>query len=419
MSTLCVDPVTGASGDMILAALFDLGADPKQVQDVVRRSGLKDVRIVFERRADRHRLVCGFCDVRTGRARKPAHGHSHGHEHSHEHHSSHRHDHDGQHREHPAHRPLSEILDLIGNSKAAARAKDRAGRIFRRLGEVEAGIHGVDIEAVQFHEVGAVDSIVDVFGACIAMEQLEVDRLYCAELKVGRGTVRCAHGTLPEPVPATAKLLEGFPFRRLDIEAELTTPTGAAILTTLSEGDWSELRFTLRRCGVGHGNRDLEQAPNILRLFLVDEPVATERAELLETDIDDESPQVLGTVGDLLREAGALDVVLVPVLMKKNRPGTRVTVTARAGDAARLAGLLFTHTSTIGVRVLPVRRYTLPRSTAEVETPWGKVKAKRIERPDGTELAPEFDSCRTLAASAGVPVRQVLRSAHRWTPTRG
>lgn len=432
--TLCFDPVAGAAGDMILAALFDLGADPAHVAETLHRGGLHGFRISFERRRDRHHLFSGYCRVEmdgdtppqapaeTGPAEENAHQGNGRYGHS----SHHHHHHNGTAGEQPAarppsqpHRRLPDILHIIDTSAAPARARERAAAIFTRLAEAEAAVHGTGIEEVHFHEVGAVDAIVDVFGTCLALEQLDVDHVYCAALKVGQGTVECAHGTLPVPAPATAKLLEGFPFRRLAVSAELTTPTGAAILTTLSEGDWSDSACRLLRTGVGHGTRDLQERPNILRAFLVETAAGTAEIEVLETDIDDESAEITADLAARLRNAGALDVTLTQLLMKKGRPGVRLSVLAQPGAAPGLADLIFRHSSTIGIRVSSARRFVLPRSAVTRDTPWGAVAAKRIERPNGVEIVPEYESCRELAERARVSVREVDRAARGWDPCGG
>jgi uncharacterized protein (TIGR00299 family) protein len=309
---------------------------------------------------------------------------------------------------------LKDILEIIQRSEAPARAKQRAEAIFRRLGAAEAAVHGVDIEEIHFHEVGAVDSIVDVFGICIALEQLGVDRVYSSGFKVGHGTIQCAHGTMPVPAPATAKLIEGFEVERLDIKSELTTPTGAAVLSTLSEGDWRGLSMRVLKTGAGHGTRDFPQRPNMIRAILAevsDSGLAQDSVTVLESDLDDESPEILGALVDTLLAAGALDASFVPVQMKKNRPGVRLTVLASAERSAALADMILTQTSTIGVRTSEARRYTLARSAQTVQTPWGPVACKRVERPDGPDLVPEFESCRQLAASSGISLRRVMAAA--------
>ncbi len=378
----------GASGDMILGALLDLGADPVAVENALRHMGLDGFSLAFSRIEGQHHIRYGRCEVRAA--------------------------------EHHHHRRLADILNLIDKGELAARVQDRATRIFRRLAAAEAAVHGIPPEAVHFHEVGAIDAIVDIVGSCIALELLEVGEVYCSALTAGTGTIECAHGILPNPAPATVELMKGFPVRRLPVDAELTTPTGAAILTTLAAGDWTGQARTWVRVGTGHGSRELAAGPNVIRAYLL-APLpgapGTEDAMVIETDIDDDAAEITATLPQQLREAGALDAMLTPLLMKKGRPGVRLTVLAHVADTARMADLILRHSSSIGVRSYPVRRFVLPRAAATVSTPWGDVQAKRIVRPDGTtELAPEFESCRELAIRTGVPLRQIMTAARRFEP---
>ncbi len=417
MAMVCFDPVGGAAGDMILAALFDAGADPAAVAAALRTTGLDDFEIDFQRRPDANGIVCGFCEVRTPHAptatvtasQPSADPHDHDHDHDHEHDHGHAHDH-GHGHGHQGRR-LGEILALIDAGQFAGRVKQRATAIFRRLAAAEAAVHGIAPEEVHFHEVGAVDAFVDIVGSCLALEQLDADQIHCSELKIGQGTVRCAHGVLPVPAPATAKLIEGFAVRRLALDCELTTPTGAAILTTLSAGPWHNLPLTVGRVGVGHGRREHAGVPNVIRAFVGTATAAGELVEMLETDIDDDTGERLGVLAERLRAAGALDVTLAPIYMKKQRPGSRVGVLCQAGRTAALVRLLLDESSTIGVRVQPLRRFTLPRQASRLTTPWGEVEAKRIERPSGVEIAPELESCRRLAEQTGVPLRRIMAAA--------
>jgi len=379
MASICFDPVAGASGDMILGALFDLGADPECVADAVRSAGISDFRLAFSRRSYGHGMQYGRCEVTASEAGPLRH--------------------------------LRDLLEAVARADIPQRAAERAKAIFQRLAEAEAEVHGIPVSDVHFHEIGAVDTVVDVLGTCVALEQLGADHLFCSALKIGRGTLTCSHGVLPVPAPATAKLIEGHTVCRLPVEGELTTPTGAAILTTLSEGEWHGLDLRLRGSGTGHGTREIDGMPNIIRAFLVETDVADERVEVIETDVDDESPEVLGALPELLREAGALDVVLASVYMKKGRPGTRLTVIVRVGEAAGVADVIFRNCSTIGVRVLAARRFVLPRCATKIETPWGPLRAKRIERPGGPEIVPEADACAELARRRGVPLRDVMAAA--------
>jgi uncharacterized protein (TIGR00299 family) protein len=434
MPDIAFEPVMGASGDMILGALFDLGANPATVERDLRNAGLDGFHLHFTHADGPHHVRYGRCEVHVegeeacGRwpvvgGEKPKNA-AHDHHHGHNHHapSPQATDHRPQTASHQPHRGLRDILEIIGRLQAPPRAKERAARIFTRLADAEAAVHGIAPEKVHFHEVGAVDSIVDILGACLALEQLQVDRVFCSAMKVGTGTIRCAHGILPNPAPATVRLLEGsvLPVVRLPVEMELTTPTGAAILTALAEGDWSGRPLRWTRAGSGCGSRTLPEGPNILRAFLLESAPAAatptaapeEAITVLETDLDDESPEVTATLPDLLRRAGALDATLAPLLMKKGRPGVRLTVLAKPADAAALAALILTHSSSIGVRTWAAARFVLPREAGTAATPWGDVRTKRVTRPDGTvEATPEFESCRELAEKAGVPLRRIMHAA--------
>ncbi len=379
----------------------------------------------------------------------PPHDHDHDHEHGdarhprpptldppHDHDHDHEHDHDHDHRDardprpptldppsKHAHRGLREILALIERLEAPLRVRERAAGIFRRLGAAEAAVHGVPVSEIHFHEVGAVDSITDIVGICLALEQLGVERVYCSALTIGQGTIRCAHGTMPNPAPATALLLEGADVIRLPLRGELTTPTAAAVLTTLSSGSWDNLPMRVLKTGSGHGRKEFDALPNLLRAFLVevdDAPtLGQDTVTVIECDIDDQSGEVMGALSEDLLKAGALDVSLTAVQMKKNRPGTRLTVLCRPADVSRLAQRILSHSSSIGLRTWPATRLILARGQGSADTPWGQVACKRIERPDGVELAPEFESARRVADAAGVPVRHVLDAARRWEPRAG
>jgi uncharacterized protein (TIGR00299 family) protein len=427
VKALLVDPVAGASGDMLLAALLDLGASADWISERIRSGGLHNFRIHFKHEQASHALMCGRCDVEVLPEETHRHEHDHDHRHEHDHQHEHEHEHDdhdpGKPHTHHHHRGLNDILAIIESSDAPARARQRASAVFRRLGEAEAAVHGIPVDEVHFHEVGAVDSIVDVFGICLALEQLGVDEVYCSGFKVGHGTVRCAHGTMPVPAPATVKLLAGQVVTQLDIPTELTTPTAAAVLSTLGRGAWSELSFTLVGTGVGHGRKTFDSVPNIVRCMLVDVASTSQAAALgrdevsvLQCEIDDQAPEITGALFEVLFAAGALDVSVTPAQMKKNRLGARIQVVAPPGEEKNLASCLFEHTSTIGVRVSRCERFRLERGPETVDTPWGPVACKRIERPTVIELAPEFESARAVAVDAGVSVRQVMDSARRWLP---
>ncbi|MDT8391965.1 MAG: nickel pincer cofactor biosynthesis protein LarC [Lentisphaeria bacterium] len=392
MSMLCFDPVGGAAGDMILASLFDLGAPVKAVDAAIRSMGLEAFTIDFQRRQDANHIVCGFCEV------SELHHHHHAHDDDHA-------------RDHHHGRHLAEILAMIAKGDFSQRAKDRAARVFRRLADAEGAVHGMPPEKVHFHEVGAVDSIVDIVGCCVAMDLLDVNTVLCSELKIGQGTVTCAHGVLPVPAPATSKLIEGFPIRRLAVDAELTTPTGAALLTTLSQGNWTNLPLTLGKIGIGHGCREHQHVPNVIRAYLCDDQITHQLLTILEADIDDDTPERLAYVSEKLAAAGALDVTTMPVRMKKGRDGCRINVLATCLEADSLARVLLDESGTIGVRFHTINRVVLPREAGTVDTPWGRVKVKVVIRPSGVEKVPEFEDCRRLAEETRVPLRKIMLAA--------
>jgi hypothetical protein len=289
--------------------------------------------------------------------------------------------------------------------------------IFRRLGEVEASIHGTTPDQVHLHELGGVDTIVDVVGALAGLDALGVEAVYASPLPLGRGFVRGAHGQIPLPAPATLALLKGAPVVGSDLDVELVTPTGAALLSSLAVAFGPIPAMTLTAVGYGAGGRDLS-IPNVLRLLLGDQAAPntaiTETLAVLETNIDDLNPEIYDYVMARLFKAGALDVFLSPIQMKKNRPATLLRVLCRPGDADTLTAILFTETSTLGVRRQMVTRHCLARSSHTVETPYGPVRIKIATWGEGqAKAAPEYDDCRRLAESSGVPLREVYRAAER------
>ena len=380
------DCFSGISGDMTLGALVDAGADLATIKSELRRLDLKGWQISAER-VKRGALFATNVKVES----------------TEKHH----------------HRGLSAILDLIDRAELAPRIKERATKIFRRLGEAEAKVHQVEIEKVHFHEVGAVDAIIDIVGAAIGFELLSVDEFSCSAFDVGAGTVKTAHGILPVPAPATAELLRGVPSFSSGVQCELVTPTGAAIATTLASRFAEMPPMKIESVGYGAGSTDLPDRPNVMRL-LVGVATATEKGEqwdppitVIEANLDDMNPQIYGYFVDQALAAGALDVFSSPVQMKKNRPGLLVTLLAEPENLNRLIDLVFRETTTIGVRTHEVRRRTLKREIIAVETPLGEIRMK-ISRLNGTMLnvAPEYEDCQRLAAQKGIPLKEVLALAN-------
>jgi len=311
-----------------------------------------------------------------------------------------------------AHRHLKHILAMIDRAPISDRAKRNASAVFTRLGDAEAGVHGVPVEKVHFHEVGAVDSIADIVGACVAFDLLGIDEIHTSAINVGSGTVKTEHGVLPVPAPATASLLQGKPIYSRGPEMELTTPTGAALAAALSSGFGPLPAMRIDRIGHGAGDRDFKDQPNVLRVLVGERTGAVEATlvSVLEANIDDSSPQVLGYALERLLEAGALDASFSPLQMKKNRPGALLRVIARPEDQERLADIVFAETSTLGLRIYPAERRVEERRIVEVETPFGKV---RVKVSGHGSFAPEYEDCRAIAAKTGTPLPQVFAAANQ------
>jgi uncharacterized protein (TIGR00299 family) protein len=375
------DCFSGVSGDMTLGALVDAGVDARAIQAAVASLGLT-AELTFDT------VRRGGFRARHARVTAP-----------HEH----------------VHRHLHHIEALIDKSTLTPRQNELAKRIFHRLGEAEAVVHGVELAKVHFHEVGAVDSIVDIVGAAVGIDLLGVERFEASPLPPGRGWVRSAHGRMPLPAPATAELLKGVPLAESTAETELTTPTGAAIVTAVTESFGPLPAMTVEAIGLGAGTRELPEQANILRLFVghVALAAASDRVWVLETNLDDVPGEVVGFATGRLMEAGALDAWVTPIQMKKNRPGVLVSVLCDEARVADLEEILFRETTTLGVRRYPVSRHKLRRQAAEVETPYGVVRGK-LGWLDGRPPAfsPEYDDCARIAAEQGVALRDVYEAVH-------
>ena len=390
------DCPSGAAGDMVMGALVDAGVPFEALRAELAKLGLPG--FTLERR-----------EVMKGvfRATKvDVHVHDHDHTHGD---AGHAHDEPHGRHEHPD-RNLGSILALITASGLDAGVKAKAARIFTRLAEAEARVHGTTVDQVHFHEVGAVDAIVDVTGACIGLHLLGVDAVHCSALPVGGGFVTGAHGRIPIPGPGTAELLKGFPVVDTGVKRELVTPTGAAILTTLATSAGTMPAMTVEAVGYGAGDMDLE-APNVVRVF-VGRPADSDGRETImqvETTVDDMQPQLWEAVMERLFEAGALDVYLTPVMMKKSRPGTVLTALCTPEKVTELSRVLFEESPTIGVRWTAYQRERLAREMVTLTTAYGAITYK-VSRLEGRVVTatPEFDEVHRIARSKGVPVREVL-----------
>ncbi len=377
MKICYLDAFSGISGDMTVGALIDAGADSGALVHILESL---DTGAKFQvEKVSRRGVAASKFNVIAGEAK--------------------------------GHRHLKDILDLIAKSTAPEPVKQNAGAVFQRLGEAEAKVHGIPLTKVHFHEVGAVDSICDIVGACAGFHLLGLDAIYSSALNVGSGTVNTEHGVLPVPAPATAELLTGKPIYARGPAVELTTPTGAAIAATLAKDFGPLPPMRISTTGYGAGDKDFPENANVLRVLVGETSDARESTtvSVLEANIDDSSPQVLGYAMERLLEAGALDVTLEYALMKKNRPGTLVRVIAKPEDREALAQMMFAETSTLGLRIYSAERRVQARRVSEVETPYGAVRMKISA--DGS-FAPEYDDCRKLALASGIPLKQVLAEAN-------
>jgi hypothetical protein len=432
---------SGISGDMFLGALVDAGVPVKLLGDAV--SALNIGASLEVARVNRSGITATKVDVLVdGKADSVRENNSENHRHAHE--KDYSHDrtskspeiatlpstragapaphepvpHQPVPHEHSHGRGLKEIKEIIGRAGIAESAKRTAIAMFEALGAAEAKIHDVDIEKIHFHEVGAVDAMVDIVCAAVGVEVLGVGEIICSPLNVGGGTVECAHGTIPVPAPATVELLKGAPVFSSGIQAELVTPTGAAIVKTLVARFAAFPEMRIEKTGYGAGSQNFAHHANVLRLTVGEAlpNLATKTSQdtvtVLEANLDDLNPQVFGYVLDRLLEEGALDVFGVPVQMKKSRPGTLLTVLCKPEDAARLAEIIFAETTTLGVRRREEKRQILARKWLSVFTQWGEVRMK-IGSMNGTvtNYAPEYEDCRRIAAEQHVPLKSVMQEA--------
>lgn len=382
MNILYLDCYAGISGDMTVGALLDLGVPLEYLRTELNKLGLPSgsFELTVSRTERRHIPALKF-DVAV-----------------HDHHT---------------HRHYAAIDAMIAGCSLAEPVRNRAGAIFRRLAEAEAKVHGVAVEEVHFHEVGAVDSIVDIVGAAICLEFLGVEAVYASALPLGSGFVETAHGRLPVPAPATAELLRGLPVHGECGAGERVTPTGAAIVAALAVGFGAQPAMLLDRLGSGAGGKDFPDCPNILRAFLgrsAEEDASADAVIVVEANIDDSTPELLGYAMERLFEAGALDVFFTPIQMKKNRPGVMVSFLCTPPQLERLAGLLLTETSAIGLRSYRADRIILRREIVDVQTGFGPVRFKQIFDSSGAVMrsTPEYEDCRRIARERDIPCQEVM-----------
>jgi uncharacterized protein (TIGR00299 family) protein len=388
LNILYFDCYAGISGDMTVGALLDLGVPLDLVRDELARLPLSGYTLSAEETSRRGIRAVKF-SVSVA--------------------------------EEKAHRHYVDIAGMIAQSSLPPEVREKAGRIFLRLAEAEAKVHGVEVDHVHFHEVGAVDSIVDIVGTAVCLHHLNIEELYASALPLGGGFVETSHGRLPVPAPATAELLRGLPVHGELGKGERVTPTGAAILAALATGFERPPAFTVKKVGCGAGDRDFGDVQNVLRLFLgtTSSSPAGDEIRVLETHIDDGNPEILGFLMDRLLEAGALDVAFSAVQMKKNRPGVRLTVLSPPELLDILARMILLETTAIGVRYYAANRLKLERSLEERATSLGTVRVK-VMRDGGklVRIVPEFEACRAIARERGIPLQDVYKIIERETGVR-
>ena len=393
------DCLSGISGDMVLGALVDAGLDPDLLRAEIKKLGLPVLDMGFAPVTKQH-IAATKARVRVS-GKVPRQNQEH---------------HLDLGAKNHAHHKVEDLVGRIEASKLDPAVRSDAIRIYRRLAAAEAQVHGSSADAVHLHEVGALDALVDIVGAVAGLRLLGVEAVYASPLHCGTGYVKCAHGRYPVPVPGVVALCRGVPLRQTDIAAELITPTGAAILTTLAQGYGSAAPpFTLEAVGYGAGGRDLEAIPNVLRLRLghTAKSLEGDRAVLIEANIDDMNPEVYGFVLERLFEEGAKEVYTTPVLMKKGRPGTVLSVLVDEDQSEAMAQFVLAETTTIGVRLHPVDRRKLPRRIETIHTPYGEIRVKVSQIGERQRRAPEYEDCARLARQRRVPILEVYTAALR------
>ena len=412
---LYFDCFSGISGDMTIGALLDLGIDQNLFLAELSKINLDEFEVEIKKGLKKGISGTDFTvHLHTHDHHEEKHHQEHEHEHQqaeHEHNHSHEHAHEHSHTEKPhdhAHtRNLSDIYKIIDNSVLSEYVKTASKKIFLIVAEAEAKIHGKTIDEVHFHEVGAVDSIVDIIGAAICVEMLKIDEIQCSEINLGSGFVHCEHGIFPVPAPATLEILKGVPVYSKNAKKELTTPTGAAILKALCNDFGNLPEFVIEKIGYGLGKRDME-SPNVLRV-IIGKSKSPKTLTMLETNIDNMNPEIYSYLFPKLLENGALDVFTTPIVMKKNRPANILSVLCKKENAELLESILFTETTTLGIRKYKVEREELQREFRKVVTQFGEITVKYAFR-DGVLLkfAPEYEECRQIAENLKIPLIQVI-----------
>lgn len=404
MKTLYFDCSSGISGNMTLGALLEILGDEDYLLNELDKLNIDGYKIEISKKV-KNGITGTYVDVILDHEDNHEHDHSHNHsnhEHGHEHESEHEHHH------HHEHRNLNDINKIIDESKLDDKVKDLAKRIFLRVAKAESKVHGKPIGEVHFHEVGAIDSIIDIVGTAILINKINPDRIISSIVNDGYGFIECAHGTMSVPVPATSEIFasSNVKFRQIDIDTELVTPTGAAIIAELAKDFTTLPAMVTEKIGWGAGYKDLK-IPNVLKVYYGEMEVKNENFVVMETNIDDCGGEILGYTEELLFENGALDVFYTPIFMKKNRPAYRLTVACRKEDMFKLQNIMFRETTTIGIRYRFESRTELGREIIDVDTKYGKIKAKRVINNGETYIYPEYESVKKLAKEKNIPLKEL------------
>lgn len=400
MKTLYFDCSSGISGNMTLGALLEIVGDEKYLLEELKKLNIDGYKIEISKQVKN-----GITGTYVNVLLEHEHHHSHEDEHEHHHHEHHHHEH-----HHHEHRNLNDVNNIIDNSSLDNNTKDLAKRIFLRVAKAESKVHNKPLDEVHFHEVGAIDSIVDIVGTAILINKINPDKIISSIVNDGYGFIECAHGTMAVPVPATSEIFanSNVKFRQIDIDTELVTPTGAAIIAELAEDFITLPAMVTEKIGWGTGTKDLK-IPNVLKLYYGEIQENSENFVVMETNIDDCSGEILGYTSEKLFAQGALDVFYTPIFMKKNRPAYRLTVACRKENMIKLQNIIFRETTTIGIRYRFESRTELGREFVEIDTKYGKIKAKKVTNNGETYVYPEYESMKKIAEEKNIPLKELYK----------
>ena len=404
MKTLYFDCSSGISGNMTLGALLEIVGDENYLLDELKKLNIDGYKIEISKKV-KNGITGTYVDVILD---DEHHHHEHDNHHEHEHHHEHNHEH--EHNDNHEHRNLNDVYSIIDNSSIDVKSKELAKRIFMRVAKAEAKVHNKPLEEVHFHEVGAIDSIIDIVGTAILINKIHPDKIISSIINDGYGFIECAHGTMTVPVPATSEIFanSNVRFRQIDIDTELVTPTGAAIIAELSEEFTTLPAMVTEKIGWGAGFKDLK-IPNVLKVYYGEMQEQKQTIVIMETNIDDCSGEILGYTSEKLFQNGALDVFYTPIFMKKNRPAYRLTVACKKEDMLKLQNIIFRETTTIGIRYRFENRTELAREIIEIETKYGKLKAKKVTNNGETYLYPEYESMKKIAEENNIPLKELYK----------